>query len=110
MSKRIVIVGSGFAGMWAAVSAARLLDQQQDKQQFEIVVVAPKPALTMRPRLYEANSSLMSAPLKPLFQAIGARFVRGKVDKIDTGNKAVTITGIDKRDFADLRPAGLGEW
>lgn len=27
MTKRIVIVGSGFAGMWAALSAARLIDQ-----------------------------------------------------------------------------------
>jgi len=97
MNKRIVIVGSGFAGMWAAVSAARLRDQHQDKQQFEIVVVAPKPALAMRPRLYEANSSLMSAPLKPLFQAIGAQFVRGKVDKIDTSSKVVVVDGIDQK-------------
>jgi NADH dehydrogenase len=95
MSKRIVIVGSGFAGMWAALSAARLQQQHPEKEPLDIVVVAPRPALTMRPRLYESNSSLMSAPLKPLFQAIGARFIRGKVDTIDTVKKRVTVTGLD---------------
>ena len=44
--KRIVIVGAGFAGMWSALSAARLLDQERvSGSEIEIVVVAPKPEL-----------------------------------------------------------------
>ena len=66
--KRIVIVGAGFAGMWSALSAARLLDQERvSGSEIEIVVVAPKPELVMRPRLYETNPQLMSAQLLPLW-------------------------------------------
>jgi NADH dehydrogenase len=90
--KRIVIVGAGFAGMWSALSAARLLDQERvSGSEIEIVVVAPKPELVMRPRLYETNPQLMSAQLLPLFKATGIRYIRGIVDKVDTGAQTTEI-------------------
>ena len=50
--KRILIVGAGFAGMYAALSAARLRDKQGvSPDTFEIAVVAPEPRLVIRPRL-----------------------------------------------------------
>lgn len=42
MKKQILIVGSGFAGMWAAVSAARL-SEKQGNNSLEIAVLAPNP-------------------------------------------------------------------
>ena len=51
---RLVIIGAGFAGMYAALSAARLRDiQGVSPEQLEIALVAPEPTLVVRPRLYE---------------------------------------------------------
>jgi NADH dehydrogenase len=52
MRKQILIVGAGFAGMWAALSAARLADKHQ--QAIDITVIAPQPELRVRPRFYES--------------------------------------------------------
>jgi hypothetical protein len=56
----IVIVGAGFAGMYAALSAARLRDEQDvSPDTLEIAVVAPEPRLVIRPRLYERAPATM---------------------------------------------------
>ena len=53
---RLVIIGAGFAGMYAALSAARLRDiQGVSPEQLEIALVAPEPTLVVRPRLYERS-------------------------------------------------------
>lgn len=52
MRKQILIVGAGFAGMWAALSAARLADKHQ--QAIDITVIAPQPELRVRPRFMKA--------------------------------------------------------
>ena len=47
---RLVIIGAGFAGMYAALSAARLRDiQGVSPEQLEIALVAPEPTLVVRP-------------------------------------------------------------
>src|SRR5262245_60996981 len=62
--KRILIVGAGFASMYAALNAARLRDEQRvSPDTLEIVVVAPEPQLVIRPRLYERAPETMVAPL-----------------------------------------------
>ena len=46
--QRILIVGAGFAGMHAALAAARLRDEQRvSPDTLEIVVVAPEPQLVI---------------------------------------------------------------
>ena len=51
---RLIIIGAGFAGMYAALSAARLRDiQGVSPEALEIALVAPEPTLVVRPRLYE---------------------------------------------------------
>jgi NADH dehydrogenase len=51
---RLIIIGAGFAGMYAALSAARLRDiQGVSPEELEIALVAPEPTLVVRPRLYE---------------------------------------------------------
>lgn len=92
--KRLVIVGSGFAGMYAALSAARQRDAQKvSPEDFEITVVSPEPRLVIRPRLYEPEPETMSAPLSELFKAIDVRYERGSVDAIDTDGKSVEFVG-----------------
>ena len=74
MSKRILVVGAGFAGMWSALSAARLIDQH-GRTDIEVVLVAPEPHLHVRPRLYEENAAGMKAPLLDIFASTGVRFI-----------------------------------
>lgn len=96
MRQRILIIGAGFAGLWSALSAARLLELEgAGNDAVEIALVAPQPALVIRPRLYEANAANMVAPLQELFDAVGVRYIQGTVEKIDTDAAATVIAEPD---------------
>ena len=71
---RIVIIGAGFAGMYAALSAARLRDiKGVPPEELEIALVAPEPTLVIRPRLYEPKpESDVFARLELYVQPSGA--------------------------------------
>ena len=90
MRKQILIVGAGFAGMWAALSAARLADKHQ--QPIDITVIAPQPELRVRPRFYENDVQTLVAPLQPLFDATGVNFLRGTVTQLLPQSKEVSWT------------------
>ena len=90
MAKKILIVGAGFAGLWSALGAARLLDKtRQADGSIEIELIAPSPFLHLRPRFHEAAPSGMSTPLLPLLEAVGVRYIQGWVDRIRTNEKSV---------------------
>lgn len=92
--QRLLIVGAGFAGMYAAQSAARVRDLQGlSPGELEIAVIAPEPFLVIRPRLYEAKPETMKAPLTELFQAMNVRYVQGSVQTIDSEDGSVIFTG-----------------
>ena len=89
---RIVIIGAGFAGMYAALSAARLRDiQGVSPEKLEIALVAPEPTLVVRPRLYEPKPETLTAPLQDVLKAIDVVYVRGHAEAIDTAAKVVEI-------------------
>lgn len=90
MRKKILIVGAGFAGMWAALSAARLADKHQ--QSIDITVIAPQPELRVRPRFYENDVQTLVAPLQPLFDVTGVNFLRGTVTQLLPQSKEVSWT------------------
>lgn len=98
MSKRILVIGAGFAGMWSALSAARLLDQQ-GRTDVEITLVAPDAHLHVRPRLYEEGPARFRAPLKDIFDAAGVKFVQGTVERIDVERRSVDIAGASHEAF-----------
>lgn len=89
MKKQILIVGSGFSGMWAAVSAARL-SALEGKDNLKIAVLAPVPELRVRPRFYEEKVSTLVAPLTELFAELDIEFIAGRAKHIDTDAKRVT--------------------
>lgn len=89
MKKQILIVGSGFSGMWAAVSAARL-SALEGKDNLKIAVLAPVPELRVRPRFYEEKVSTLVAPLTELFAELDIEFIAGRAEHIDTDAKRVT--------------------
>ncbi|KAJ7235239.1 hypothetical protein C8J57DRAFT_143607 [Mycena rebaudengoi] len=95
-SKKIVVVGSGFAGMWAAIAAARKLDLADKVDgSVEIILIAPEPTLVIRPRLYEPDVSTASAPLGELLSAVGVRFVQGTVQHIAVDKNALEYVSTD---------------
>lgn len=102
MSKRILVIGAGFAGMWSALASARLLDEV-GRTDIEIVLVAPEAELHVRPRLYEQNPGGMKAPLQEIFKAVGVRFVQGYVERIDVANQQVEVSST-----AETSPVVLG--
>lgn len=92
--KRLVIIGAGFAGMYAATSAARLRHLHGvSPDELEIALIAPEPFLVIRPRLYEARPETMRAPLCELFRATEVRYVHGKVESVDSALGSVSFTG-----------------
>jgi NADH:ubiquinone reductase (H+-translocating) len=94
--KRILIVGAGFAGMYAALSAARLRHEQGvSPDTLEIALVAPEPRLVVRPRLYERAPETLTAPLSDLLAAVDVRYEQGRVEVIDSDSMSVTIVGRD---------------
>lgn len=89
---RIVIIGAGFAGMYAALSAARLRDiQGASPEKLEIALVAPEPTLVVRPRLYEPKPETLTAPLHDVLNAIDVVYVQGHAEAIDTRSGVVEI-------------------
>jgi NADH dehydrogenase len=89
---RLVIIGAGFAGMYAALSAARLRDiQGVSSEELEIALVAPEPTLVVRPRLYESKPETLAAPLLDVLKAIDVVYVQGSAETIDSKSRVVEI-------------------
>ena len=89
---RLVIIGAGFAGMYAALSAARLREiQGVTPEKLEIALVAPEPTLVVRPRLYEPKPETLTAPLLDVLKAIDVVYVQGSAETIDTKSRMVQI-------------------
>ncbi|MDH0303453.1 MULTISPECIES: NAD(P)/FAD-dependent oxidoreductase [unclassified Pseudomonas] len=88
MTSHILIIGAGFAGVWSALSAARLLDQAQ-RDDVRISVLAPQPQLRIRPRFYEADVHGMQAPVDELFEVTGVTFIHGSAETIDSAARQV---------------------
>jgi len=96
MAQQLVIIGAGFAGLMAALSAARLRDEKgASPQDLAITVVAPEPTLVVRPRLYERDPATMTAPLSELFAATDIGFRAGWADTVDIGAGTVRIASPD---------------
>ncbi|WEK28096.1 MAG: NAD(P)/FAD-dependent oxidoreductase [Candidatus Pseudomonas phytovorans] len=94
MKSNILIIGAGFAGVWSALSAARLLDQAQ-RDDLSISVLAPQPELRIRPRFYEADVHSLKAPVGELFDAVGVHFITGNAEAIDAEGRSVSYTDVD---------------
>jgi NADH dehydrogenase len=90
MRKKILIIGGGFAGFWAAVAARRVAGPRAG-----VTLVAPEPVLQIRPRLYEARPETLGVDLMPLLRKVDVSFVRGEAIRLDAAAKAVTLAAGD---------------
>jgi NADH dehydrogenase len=87
---RLIIIGAGFAGMYAALSAARLRDiKGVSPDDLQIALISPEPTLVVRPRLYEPRPETLTAPLMDLLKAIDVVYVQGRAETIDTKSNEV---------------------
>jgi len=99
MSKRIIIAGSGFAGLWAALAAQRAIHLASQEQNIEVVMVSPSPNVDIRPRLYEAVLENMYPNISELLSVVDVKYVAGWVNEIDAAaqNLVITTTQGDKQ-------------
>lgn len=88
---RVLVIGSGFAGLWAALGAARRLDQLAvPPGTVDITVLSDKPFHDIRVRNYEADLSACRIPLADVLDPAGVAHVTANVTGIDAGARKVT--------------------
>ncbi|MDC5586123.1 FAD-dependent oxidoreductase [Acinetobacter baumannii] len=95
MSKRIIIAGSGFAGLWAALAAQRAIHLASQEQNIEVLMVSPSPNVGIRPRLYEAVLENMNPDISVLLSVVGVKFLAGWVNKIDSNQQTIEVATTD---------------
>jgi NADH:ubiquinone reductase (H+-translocating) len=90
--KRILVLGSGFAGLWSAVGAARKLDQLGYGPEVAQVTLLNRDEFhSIRVRNYEADLSDVRLPLADVLEPIGVQRVIGNVLDIDPRRRSVDV-------------------
>jgi len=101
---RILILGGGFGGVYAAVHLQRL--RRRARQPLQITLVNNDNYFLMTPLLFEAGSGILEPrhavnPIRPLLRH--ARFVEADVERIDLDRRAVHVRhapGVDPWELA----------
>ena len=90
----MIVIGSGFAGLWAALGAARRLDELAvPPGMVEITVLSPQPFHDIRVRNYEADLGGCRIPLADVLDPAGVAHIATEVTAIDTDAGTVTTSG-----------------
>jgi NADH dehydrogenase len=97
--RRILVLGAGFAGLWAAIGAARKLAELGAQADVEILVVDRNPYHNIRVRNYEVSLDDAALPLAELLDPAGIRHRIAEVSAIDTVKQQVTVTSGDRREI-----------
>jgi NADH dehydrogenase len=89
----VIVIGSGFAGLWAALGAARRLDELQVKAgTVDITVLSARPFHDIRVRNYEADLSACRIPLADVLDPAGVAHIATEVTGIDADARVVTTS------------------
>ena len=89
--KKIVIIGGGFAGLWAAFSAMRLIKLEGLEQKVAITLISKDPYHGLRPRYYESDLEATRISLAALLEPLGINLVIGEVAAIYTTSQEVLL-------------------
>lgn len=91
MQHRIIVLGAGYAGTFAAGYLARHLHPAD----FQITVVNAEPDFVERFRLHQvaAGQRLKQRPLAGIFAGTGAQLKIARVRAVDADRKTVTVDG-----------------
>ncbi|WP_063020621.1 NAD(P)/FAD-dependent oxidoreductase [Nocardia niwae] len=90
-ASRVVVLGSGFAGLWAALAAARRLDEL-GVGTVDITMISCTPYHDIRVRDYETDLSTSRIPLSDLLDPVGVEHILGEVTAIDAVARLVEST------------------
>ena len=93
----IVIAGGGFAGVWAAASAVRLLSDHNAIA--TVTLVSASDDLVIRPRLYESRPEDKRISLDRVLGPLGVHRIAGTVCGIDTNRRQFAIVQRDGNSF-----------
>src|SRR6476660_4866351 len=90
---RIVVLGAGFAGLWAALGAARKRDEiGEPAADVDILVVDRNPYHNIRVRNYEVDISDAALPLVELLDPAGVDHRVAEVRSIEPAKQHVSVT------------------
>jgi NADH dehydrogenase len=85
----IVVLGSGFAGLWTALGAARRLDEL-GVDDVAITMLSSQPYHDIRVRNYEADLTPCRIPLGDVLDPVGVTHITADVTAIDPASRSVT--------------------
>jgi NADH:ubiquinone reductase (H+-translocating) len=89
----VVVLGSGFAGLWAALGAARRIDQLGvTPGDVNITVISALPYHDIRVRNYEADLTPCRISLRDLLDPVGVGHLAADVRAIDPSSRTVTTS------------------
>ena len=91
---RIVVLGAGFAGLWAALGAARKRDEigGAPAADVEILVVDRNPYHNIRVRNYEVDIGEAAIPLAEVLDPVGVDHRVAEVRAVDPARQQVSVT------------------
>ena len=96
--QQILILGGGFAGLWSAAGAARLLDQRGiAPDRIRVTLVNRDDWHSIRVRNYERDLADLRIPLAKVLEPIGVDRVVGNVTAIDVAARQVVCEAAGAR-------------
>ena len=87
----VLVLGSGFAGLWAALGAARRIDEL-GVVDVNVTVISSAPFHDIRVRNYEADLTPCRIPLRDVLDPAGVAHVVADVTAIDPASRTVTTS------------------
>jgi NADH dehydrogenase len=89
---RILVLGGGFAGLWAAVGAARKREEIGVRAgEVEILLVDRNPYHNIRVRNYEIDLDSVVIPLNAILDPIGVDHLTAEIQTIDIARQRVAV-------------------
>jgi NADH:quinone reductase (non-electrogenic) len=96
---RILVLGAGFAGLWAALGAARKREEIGAKAgDTEILVIDRNPYHNIRVRNYEVELTEAAIPLDKLLDPVGVKHRVAEVATIDVAGQEVMVAADGRRE------------
>lgn len=91
VTDRVLVLGAGFAGLWAALGAARRRDELGVPiDAVEVTVISARPFHDIRVRNYEADISACRIELDDVLDPVGVRHTVADVTGIDAATRTVS--------------------
>jgi NADH:quinone reductase (non-electrogenic) len=109
-STRILVVGGGYVGLYAALRLQRTLRSELRRGQAEITMVSSQPYMTYQPFLAEAAAGNISprhvvVPLRRVLDR--CRFIAGEATGADPERRTVTVRTVASEEEENAEPLRL---